>query len=287
MADQNNKDEELENQEPEDEEESEDEESEDEFEEETEEEEVEEEISDPQHPDFGKARHAKGSRSAKRKPAKKTAKAKAAAKAQPLPGVDLNAKVDDLQKLTDKNTVISIAGYSFTPAKLMIVGTLVSSLMGGLYASFEVYKDYMDMKQKIAKYVAPDLSEFDKRLTVVAENSEKSVEYTQDIKNDLKGDIRRLEGVVDAVERDSKVAQRDIDKSVQEARRDVRETKQEVDKITRNLEKDTAQQNKEIQRSVDVAIRELRRENEAEVKKLRKDMEDKIQKALDNPLANR
>jgi hypothetical protein len=126
----------------------------------------------------------------------------------------------------------------------------------------------------------------------------KTVEYSQDIKNDLKSDIRRLEGVVENVERDSKVAQRETDKSVQDARKDVRETKQEVDRITRQLEKDTAQQNKELQRvvdastkelqkNVDSAVRQMQRENEAETKQLRKELDDKIKKALDNPLANK
>jgi hypothetical protein len=205
--------------------------------------------------------------------------------------VDVNAKVDDLEAAAEKyasaNTVISIGGYEFTPAKLMVAFTIVSTILGGLYASFEVYKDYMDMKTKIAEYVTPDLTEIYKKMEVLEASTNKTVEYSQDIKNDLKSDIRRLEGVVENVERDSKTSQRDTDKSVQEARKDVRETKQEVDKITRSLEKDTAAQNKEISRSVDVAIRDLRRENEAEIKKLRKDMEDKIQKALDNPLANR
>ena len=76
---------------------------------------------------------------------------------------DLNKKVDDLEAAKEKylseNTVISIGGYAFTPAKLMIAATIVSSVLGGLYGAFEVYKDYMDMKDKIANYVTPDLTE--------------------------------------------------------------------------------------------------------------------------------
>jgi hypothetical protein len=174
---------------------------------------------------------------------------------------DVNAKVDELQaaakKYASKDTVISIGGYEFTPAKLMVAFTIVSSILGGLYGCFEVYKDYMGMKDKIAKYVAPDLSELYKKLEVLEANTNKTVEYSQDIKNDLKGDIRRLEGVVENVERDSKTAQRDTDKSVQDARKDVRETKQDVDKITRQLEKDTTAQNKELQRQVDQAVKQL------------------------------
>lgn len=205
--------------------------------------------------------------------------------------VDVNAKVDELEaatkKYASKDTVISIGGYEFTPAKLMVAFTIVSSTLGGLYGCFEVYKDYMGMKKKIAEYVSPDLTEVYKKLEVLEANTNKTVEYSQDIKNDLKSDIRRLEGVVESVERDSKVAQRDTDKSVQDARKDVRETKAEVDKITRQLEKDTTQQNKELQRSVDGAVRQLQKENEAELKSIRRELDDKIKKALDNPLNNK
>jgi hypothetical protein len=204
---------------------------------------------------------------------------------------NIDEKVDELEAAKEKylseNTVISIGGYAFTPAKLMIAATIASTVLGGLYGAFEVYKDYMDMKQKIADYVAPDLAEIYKKIEVLEANTNKTVEYSQDIKNDLKSDIRRLEGVVESVERDSKVAQRETDKSVQDARKDVRDTKAEVDKITRQLEKDTSQQNKELQRQVDTAVRQLQKENEAEIKQLRRELDDKIKKALDNPLANK
>jgi hypothetical protein len=204
---------------------------------------------------------------------------------------DVNATIDNLEaakkKYASADTVISIGGYEFTPAKLMVAFTLVSSVLGGLYGCFEVYKDYMGMKKRIAEYVAPDLSELNKKMEITMQNSEKSVQYTQDIKNDLKNDIRRLESVVEGVERDSKVAQRDTDKSVQDARKDVRETKADVDKITRQLEKDTTAQNKELQRAVDQAVRQMQRENETEIKQLRRELDDKIKKALDNPLANK
>lgn len=204
---------------------------------------------------------------------------------------DLDKKVEQLEEAAEKyasaNTVISIGGYAFTPAKLMIAGTIVSTILGGLYGAFEVYKDYMDMKDKIANYVTPDLGEIYKKLEVLEASTNKTVEYSQDIKNDLKGDIRRLETVVESVERDSKTAQRETDKSVQDARKDVRDTKTEVDRITRQLEKDTSQQNKELQRQVDAAVRQLQKENEQEIKNLRRELDDKIKKALDNPLANK
>ena len=66
--------------------------------------------------------------------------------------VDLDKKVDELEaaakKYASKDTVISVGGYDFTPAKLMVAATLLSSVLGALYGSFEVYKDYIGMKKK-------------------------------------------------------------------------------------------------------------------------------------------
>ena len=140
---------------------------------------------------------------------------------------DVNKKVDEMEaavkKYASKDTVISIGGYEFTPAKLMVAATIISSILGGLYGAFEVYKSYQDMKTKIEKYVAPDLTEIEKKLAIVEENSQKSSDYTRDIKNDLKQDIRRLETVVEQVERGAKQAQRETEKDVRELRKEVDE----------------------------------------------------------------
>ena len=90
----------------------------------------------------------------------------------------VDAKIDEaeaaVKKYASKDTVISIGGYEFTPAKLMIAFTIVSSTLGGLYGTFEVYKDYQSMKKKIAEYISPDLTEVYKKLAVIEENSQKT-----------------------------------------------------------------------------------------------------------------
>ena len=154
---------------------------------------------------------------------------------------DVNKKIDDaeaaVKKYASKDTVISIGGYEFTPAKLMVAFTLVSSILGGLYGTFEVYKDYQSMKKRIAEYVAPDLSELQAKMDIVVEKSEKSVQYTQDIKNDLKSDIRRLEGIVDSVERGAKQSQRETTQDVNEVRKELKALDNSVDrKIQRALD---------------------------------------------------
>jgi hypothetical protein len=134
---------------------------------------------------------------------------------------NIDEQVNKLEAAVDPNTVISVGGFNFTPAKLMIAGGIISSVLGGLYGAFEVYKDYQNMKEAIQTYVTPDLSEINKKIAVLEQNSEKSTEYVRDINTNLKQDIRRIEKIVEQVERDSKVTQREIDKDVRELRKEV------------------------------------------------------------------
>jgi uncharacterized protein YoxC len=155
---------------------------------------------------------------------------------------NIDEAVDKLEETVNPDTVVSVGGYSFTPAKLMIAGTIVTTVLGGLYGVFEVYKDYTDMKEAIQEYVTPDLSEINKKIAVIEENSSKSVEYTRDIKNDLKQDIRRLEGVVEQVERNAKQSQREAEQAVREVRGEIRQLDKQVDdKIKKALDNPLAQ----------------------------------------------
>lgn len=189
---------------------------------------------------------------------------------------DVNAKIDEaeaaMKKYASKDTVISIGGYEFTPAKLMVAATLVSSTLGGLYGAFEVYKDYQSMKKKIAEYSAPDLSGFDKRLAVIEENSQKTSDYTRDIKVDLKNDLRRNESVTEQVERSVKNAQRETEQEMRDMRKAVREDLEKARNEANTIRREMA---------------DARREIEREVVQLKKEVDSKIQKAIDNPLANK
>ncbi len=199
---------------------------------------------------------------------------------------DVNKKIDEaeatVKKYASKDTVISIGGYEFTPAKLMVAFTLVSSLLGGLYGAFEVYKDYIGMKKKIAEYVTPDLTELYKKMEVLDANTSKMTEYTNNIKNDLKSDVRRVEGVVENMERSAKVSQRETDQAIKEIKKESDNTLKEVRRYSDQTIKEI---NQEIVRSSQEATKN-QKETQAEIRVLRKEVDDKIKKALDNPLSN-
>lgn len=153
----------------------------------------------------------------------------------------------------------SIAGFNLklNSAFLAMAIPVASAIGGAMWAGFEFYKDYMDMKAKIQEYVAPDLSDFDKRLAVLEKNSQAALDYTSEIKTDLKGDIRRNESVTEQVERGVKQAQREMDQDIKIVRND-------MDQLKRTLENKL----------------------ETKLERLAADVDGKIRKAIENPLAN-
>jgi len=203
---------------------------------------------------------------------------------------NVDKKVDQLQdamkQYASKDTVISIGGYSFTPAKLMIAFGIVSSVVGGMYGVFEAYKDYENMKKKIANYVAPDFSEYEARIIKLEADNEKMLGYTRDVNTNLKGDIRRTEQVLEGVERGSKVAQREVEK-------DINDIRKQIDGEIKEIRRSTDSQVREMQKQVDATVQNvnervnrIERDTNAELRTIRREVDDKIKKALDNPLAN-
>lgn len=203
---------------------------------------------------------------------------------------DLNKEVEKLEgamkQYASKDTVISIGGYSFTPAKLMIAFGIVSSVVGGMYGVFEAYKDYEGMKKKIANYVAPDFSEYEARIIKLEADNEKMLGYTRDINTNLKGDIRRTETVLEGVERGSKTAQREVEKDINDIRRQV---DSEIKEIRRSSDSAVREMQKQVDatvQGVNERVNRIERETNSELRTIRREVDDKIKKALDNPLAN-
>ena len=159
---------------------------------------------------------------------------------------------------------LEFAGIKFKGGKMVAVAMGLSTLVGGLYGGFEVYKDYMDMKEMIQSYVAPDLSGFQEQLSVIEQkmsNTEDSVlqatDYARSIRNDLKDDLNRMEVMLDRGE--DKIRQSEEDCRVM---------------------LDLAEQRFDNKRD------RLYSDTDRKIKELEDELNATIQEALDNPLAN-
>jgi len=188
---------------------------------------------------------------------------------------------------------VEYKGIKIGGSKLLLILPLLGTIGGGLWGGFELWTRYQAMEVKIAKYVAPDLSGFDKRIAIIEKSFAKemkvlktevsiikdsvieSTDYTRDIKNDLKADIQTLERTVDDVERRGKDAFKLVRDSIE-----MNDTKVRT-MITVNS--DRFENRREQIRNDMVALE--KRVNDL-LATLKKEINDKIKKALENPLAN-
>ena len=61
---------------------------------------------------------------------------------------------------------VEYKGIKLGGSKLLLILPLLGTIGGGLWGGFELWHRYQAMEVKIAKYVAPDMSGFDKKLAI-------------------------------------------------------------------------------------------------------------------------
>ena len=156
---------------------------------------------------------------------------------------------------------VEFAGVSFKGGKMVVLVTALSTLGGGLWAGFEFYKDYMDMKDIIQSI---DVDAIDARNAVIETKLDEAIDYTRDIKSSLRDDIIRVERVAEEASNRVKTVQDDIDSRMRE-----------LSDLSRESEKDVRNTMRETEERID-----------AKMEKLDEDLRDTLQKALDNPLSD-
>ena len=178
---------------------------------------------------------------------------------------------------------IEYGGIKVGGSKLLLILPLIGTLGGGLWAGFEFYKDYMDMKEQIQSYVAPDLSGFDKQLAVIQEEMKvtkeevliirdaigEQVQFMRDTKHDLRDDLVRMEKILDKVENDIDMVEDEATALMDRSKKD-----------TRDMIVDA---NNRFNDKIDGMEGYVKRE----LQSLEDELNSKLTKALDNPLANR
>ena len=168
---------------------------------------------------------------------------------------------------------IEYGGIKVGGSKLLLVLPLIGTLGGGLWAGFEFYKDYMNMKEIIANI---DTDEIAAKNAVLETKLDEALEYSRDIKNGLRDDIVRLERIVDKVEDDINNVEDDVRVTIDDAEERFEVKRQDL------LNQYVAQKDLLIRENT--ASRDIL---ETKIQNLEADMEKQLQRALDNPLANR
>ena len=184
---------------------------------------------------------------------------------------------------------IEYGGIKLGGSKLLLILPLIGTIVGGLWGGFEAYQRYLDMEARINKFVAPDLSDYDKRIAImenkfavidrgialvkdeiilIKENTDKQYLTIKDLKQSVRDDIDRQEKIIDKVEDDIKGIETDVRATI-----DVADGRFESKRD--QLQKDYVQKSDTIREDVERKITDL----ETRLNK-------KLQRALDNPLAN-
>ena len=180
---------------------------------------------------------------------------------------DLGESLDKVEEEVEnlKNTKITLFGITMTPTTIGATFALLGSLLGGLYGGFEVYKDYMEMKEKLSNL---DVDAIETRNQLIETKLDEAIDYTRDIKSGLRDDILSIEKQADRVE--------DM----------VRESEQNVRNIIREAEKSFDEKRDRLQSDYDSAASRLRDNSDRKISELEERLNAKLQRALDNPLAD-
>ncbi len=148
--------------------------------------------------------------------------------------------------MAKQQTEIDIGGIKFKGGRVFFIITILTSFVGVLWGGFEAYQRYLDMEAKINSFVSPDLSDYDKRIDLIQQEvemmqSEMSMileevslisDVTRDMKNEIKGDVRRIETIVEDVETRVKEDSRENSKDLKEAIDDIEQQMTDLEEKT-------------------------------------------------------
>ena len=181
---------------------------------------------------------------------------------------------------------VEFGGLKFSGGKMVALLTALSTLGGGAWGGFEIYKDYMDMKEIIQNI---DTDAIAARNDVIETKLDEAIDYTRDIKSGLKDDILKLEANIDRMEdkvddseRRVKDTQASIESTLAGVRNDLNQQSKDVTSSIREVEATVRTSEKDVRNVMKETVKDL----EFKMDKLDDDLRETLQEALDNPLNN-
>ena len=175
---------------------------------------------------------------------------------------------------------MEFAGLKFKGGKIFVVLTALTTLGGGLWGGFEFYKDYLNMKEQIQNYVAPDLSEFDKNIALTKEEMSSKTAL-------LQTEIEMLMGEMEMMMQEIRLVSDVANELKNDLRQDVRRVESIVNDVEQQVKEDSRDNAKDLKSTIDTLENDMKK-LEDRIKQAQKELEEKIDKrikrALENPL---
>lgn len=193
-----------------------------------------------------------------------------------------------------KNAKMKIFGITMTPTTIGAAFAVISSIIGGLYGAFQVYDDYMGMKE-IVQNIDVDVIETRNQqieASLANVNKEISIQLSAIQKQLDDAEKRNRENKVDTNEQIGYLEDqtRRVEKLVRDTEASIRQTIQNAEERFDN--KRDALQNQydtkasQLRDSNDNRINDLESKMERDMMQLDADLRAILQRSLDNPLAN-
>ena len=181
---------------------------------------------------------------------------------------------------------VEFGGLKFSGGKMVALLTALSTLGGAAWGGFEIYKDYMDMKEIIQNI---DTDAIAARNNIIETKLDEAIDYTRDIKSGLKDDILKLEANIDRMEdkvddseRRVKDTQASIESTLAGVRNDLNQQSKDVTSSIREVEATVRASEKDVRNVMKDTVKDI----EDKMDKLDDDLRETLQEALDNPLSD-
>lgn len=140
---------------------------------------------------------------------------------------------------------LDVGGVKVKGGKGLAVLMAIGSLIGVLYGGFEVYKDYTDMKEKLANL---DIQAVEAQIDTAMVKLDEAIDYAKDIKNDLRSDVIQVEKAIGLVERRLRDMESENRTSIQEAKKWFDERTSSIDEKLTSMEDRV---NKKLERALE------------------------------------
>lgn len=140
---------------------------------------------------------------------------------------------------------LDVGGVKVKGGKGLAIFMALGTMIGTLYGGFEVYKDYMDMKDKLANL---DVEAIAARNAVLETKLEEALSYAKDIKNDLRSDVIAVEKALGEVESRIRSVEGENRTTIQDAKKWFDERTANIDEKLTSMEERLG---KRIQRALD------------------------------------
>ena len=161
---------------------------------------------------------------------------------------------------------IEYGGIKVSGGKIFILLSLLGTLGGAAWTGFTFYSDYLSMKEKILLYTEPDLSGFDKKISLVESETQAQMEIVIQKVEGLKSELDIVLEEINLISQVSRELKDDLKTDLRQMEGDVRHITEIVNDVEDRQKEDT-------------------RELLDEMKLLEDNLDLKINKALNNPLS--